>query len=105
MICARRRSERRACVDNMKKGLTCLALLAVGAQAAEQRFTTELWTDLRPIYERSLQHPFLKGVADGSLPRSRFQFHLVQDAHYLLAFSRVLSLLAARRLERTGRSP
>ena len=101
MICARRRIKRRASVERMKTGLICLASLAVCAQAmcaqaAEQRFTTELWTDIRPIYERSLRHPFLQGLADGSLPRARFQFYLVQDAHYLSAFSRVLSLLAAK---------
>jgi thiaminase/transcriptional activator TenA len=43
-----------------------------------------------------LEHPFLKGLADGSLPRSRFHFYLIQDTHYLKAFTKTLSVLAAK---------
>lgn len=74
----------------------CLALLALSCRAAEARFTAELWADIRSIYAETLQHPFLKGLADGSLPRSRFQFYLVQDSHYLRAFAQALSVLAAK---------
>ncbi len=74
----------------------CLALVAMGCQAAEPDFTGELWAGIRPIYARTLQHAFLKGLADGSLPRPRFQFYLIQDAHYLRAFAQALSVLAAK---------
>ncbi|MBI3693390.1 MAG: thiaminase II [Acidobacteria bacterium] len=70
--------------------------MAVCCQAAEVRFTSELWTSIEPLHARTLQHPFLKGLADGSLPRSRFQFYLIQDAHYLRAFAQALSVLAAK---------
>ncbi|MBI3667271.1 MAG: thiaminase II [Acidobacteria bacterium] len=76
--------------------LLCLALLAFACRAAEPRFTAELWSDIRPIYAKTLEHPFLKGLSDGSLPRSRFQFYLIQDAQYLRAFARALSVLAAK---------
>ena len=55
-----------------------------------------MWTDIRPIRERTAAHPFLKGLADGTLPRSRFQFYLIQDSHYLTAFARALGVLAAK---------
>ncbi len=71
-----------------------LALFSWNAQAAS--FTDELWRDIRPLYAKTLEHPFLKGLADGSLPRSRFQFYLTQDAHYLRTFARVLNVLAAK---------
>ena len=74
----------------------CLTLVAVCCQAAEVRFTSELRTSIEPIYARTLQHPFLKGLADGSLARSHFQFYLIQDAHYLRAFAQALSVLAAK---------
>ena len=74
----------------------CLTLLAVCCQAAEALFISELWNSIEPVYARTLQHPFLKGLADGSLPRSRFQFYLTQDAHYLRAFAQTLSVLAAK---------
>ena len=63
---------------------------------AAGKFTAELWSAAGDIYSRTLQHPFLKGLADGTLPRSRFQFYLQQDAHYLRAFSQALHLLAAK---------
>lgn len=59
-------------------------------------FTERLWLEIAPIHEKTRSHPFLAGLADGSLPRSRFNFYLEQDALYLGAFSRALSLLAAR---------
>lgn len=79
-------------------GLRVLSfLLALSyCQLTGASFTDELWSDIRPVYTKTLEHPFLKGLADGSLPRSRFQFYLIQDAHYLRAFAKVLSVLAAK---------
>lgn len=74
--------------------LLCLALVSWPARGAS--FTDELWTGVRPIYAETLEHPFLKGLADGSLPRSRFEYYLIQDTHYLRTFSKVLSVLAAK---------
>jgi thiaminase/transcriptional activator TenA len=72
----------------------CLALSCQLAQGAT--FTDELWAEIGPIYKKTLEHPFLKGLADGSLPRSRFHFYLIQDLHYLKAFAKTLSVLAAK---------
>ena len=44
-------------------------------------FTRELWTAMTPIYTQILRHPFVTGLTDGSLPRDRFVFYAVQDAH------------------------
>ena len=62
---------------------------------AEKPFTGELWAAARPVYARILEHPFLKGLADGSLPRSRFEFYLLQDGQYLRAFSQARERIAA----------
>ncbi len=72
------------------------ALMVPCCQATEPSFSDELWSDIRPLYEKTLKHPFLAGLSDGSLARSRFQYYLVQDAHYLRAFAKVLSVLAAK---------
>lgn len=74
--------------------LVWAVLLAAPAWAGD--FTGRLWSSIQPIYQRTLDHPFLKGLADGSLPRSRFEYYLAQDALYLGGFSRALSLLAAK---------
>jgi len=66
------------------------------AAAGSPALTAQLWTAAAPIYSAILEHPFITGVADGSLERSSFQFYIVQDGHYLHGFARALALLAAR---------
>ena len=71
-------------------------VLACWPSAAEQPFADTLWAEIRPIYAKTIEHPFLKCLSDGSLPRRRFEFYLLQDAHYLRAFGQALSVLAAK---------
>jgi len=71
-------------------------LCACWPSVAEQPFTDTLWAEIRPIYAKTIEHPFLKGLSDGSLPREPFEFYLLQDAHYLRAFGEALSVLAAK---------
>src|SRR5437660_5609013 len=59
-------------------------------------FAQELWRAIGPIYAAILRHPFVRGLTDGSLPRERLRFYVVQDALYLREFARALSLAAAR---------
>lgn len=49
-----------------------------------------------PVRERIAAHPFLAGLADGSLPEDRFQFYMQQDYLFLVQYCRVLALAAAR---------
>src|SRR4029453_8130805 len=60
------------------------------------------WRSIEPIYAAILRHPFLRGLTDGSLPREAFRFYAVQDALYLRAFARALSLAGARAPEDEG---
>jgi thiaminase (transcriptional activator TenA) len=59
-------------------------------------FTTDLFSSIQPIYQRILAHPFLLGLQDGKLSEDRFQFYVIQDAHYLKDFGRGLAILAAK---------
>lgn len=59
-------------------------------------FTSLLWSDLAPVFTAVLRHPFLTGLMDGTLPRECFRHYLVQDAHYLRGYARILSLCAAK---------
>lgn len=56
----------------------------------------ELWRAIEPVYAQTLRHPFLSGLTDGTLPESRFDFYLRQDAAYLDAFSEALLQLAKK---------
>src|SRR5581483_1340299 len=60
------------------------------------RFSTELWADITGIYDAILVHPFLLGLADGSLAQEAFSFYVVQDALYLRNYAKALATIAGR---------
>ncbi|CAB4899342.1 unannotated protein [freshwater metagenome] len=59
-------------------------------------FTAALWAAAAPVQGRILEHPFLAGLTDGSLPEDVFRTYVVQDSHYLKGFARALALAAGR---------
>jgi thiaminase/transcriptional activator TenA len=71
-------------------------LILVALALPAQDFASSLWKAAEPIYQKTLRHPFLTGMTDGSLPKERFKFYMLQDALYLRAYSRALSVLAAK---------
>jgi thiaminase/transcriptional activator TenA len=62
----------------------------------DESITQTLWNSITPIYEAILDHPFLRGIADGTLDEKAFRFYVVQDAHYLRDYARALSICSAR---------
>ncbi|WP_042407166.1 thiaminase II [Streptacidiphilus carbonis] len=60
------------------------------------RFTEELWQAAEGTYRAILDHPFLLGLADGTLPRAAFRHFVVQDSHYLRDYARALAVCAAK---------
>ena len=60
------------------------------------RFVAELRRELDPLWESILAHPFVRGIADGTIARRRFSFYLRQDYIYLIDFSRVLAIACAK---------
>jgi thiaminase/transcriptional activator TenA len=75
---------------------TLFYLLALPCLYAQQEPSAELWRAITPIYAKTLQHPFLTGLTNGTLPKQRFDFYLRQDAAYLDAFSQALLDLAKK---------
>jgi thiaminase (transcriptional activator TenA) len=59
-------------------------------------FTDGLWRDIAGLYRAILDHPFLTGLADGSLPPGSFAFYVIQDALYLRDYARALAAVASR---------
>ncbi|WP_218566131.1 thiaminase II [Vallicoccus soli] len=55
-----------------------------------------LWAGSEDLYAAVLEHPFLAGLTDGTLPRDAFRHYVVQDTHYLRGYARALRALAAR---------
>ncbi len=59
-------------------------------------FSQELWHLGAPVYHQILHHHFIAGLADGTLSREAFSYFIIQDSHYLRAYSRALSLVSAK---------
>jgi thiaminase/transcriptional activator TenA len=58
--------------------------------------TGEFWDNITGIYSAILDHPFLTGLTDGSLPQEAFAFYVVQDALYLQEYARALAIVGSR---------
>jgi thiaminase/transcriptional activator TenA len=52
-----------------------------------------------PVWGAIFEHPFVKGIGDGTLSRDRYEFYLKQDYVYLVDFSRVFALAGAKSWE------
>lgn len=74
-------------------------MMKTTAAAAKTRVSRELWAQAAPHAFRSLFHPFVAGLAAGTLPTAAFRAFLLQDAYYLTGFAKVRE---ARALGREG---
>ena len=59
-------------------------------------FMDDLERKAEPIREAILRHPFVTGIGDGTLDVEKFKFYVRQDYVYLVDYSRVIALAAAR---------
>lgn len=58
--------------------------------------STTLWNINRDLALECLRHPFVQGIADGTLPPPTFAYYVGQDAFFLEAFARAYSIAAAK---------
>lgn len=56
----------------------------------------DLWTANGDLTQACLQHPLVRGLADGSLEREAFARYVAQDAFFLRAFFRAYALAGAK---------
>lgn len=61
-----------------------------------ERFSTRLRRAAGPIWEAQHAHPFVRGIADGTLGLDRFRHWVRQDYAFLIDYARLLALAAAR---------
>jgi len=71
-------------------------LAPVVASRPDASWSAQLWLALEPAYEAVLEHPFLTGLADGTLPGEAFAHYVAQDVHYLRDYARALAVVAAK---------
>ncbi len=61
-----------------------------------ESFTSELRHAAEPIWSAQHEHPFVRGIGDGTLSLDRFRFWVRQDYVFLIEYARLLALAAAR---------
>jgi thiaminase/transcriptional activator TenA len=59
-------------------------------------FAEVLWKKAEPIWLRTINHPFVQGIGDGTLAVDKFKFYICQDYIFLVEYSRVLALATAK---------
>ena len=55
------------------------------------RTTQRLYEAAHPIWEQCHDHPFVRGIGDGSLDLEKFRWFLLQDYLYLFDYARVFA--------------
>jgi thiaminase/transcriptional activator TenA len=61
-----------------------------------------LWAANADLADTALAHPFVTGIADGTLSRELFAGYVAQDAFFLEAFARSYALGVAHSTDRAG---
>lgn len=61
-----------------------------------ERFTARLRAAADPIWAAQHEHPFVRGIGDGTLDPTRFSYFIRQDYLFLIDYARLLALGAAR---------
>jgi thiaminase/transcriptional activator TenA len=60
------------------------------------KFSAQIRQEADAIWQASFDHPFVTGIADGSLPLECFRYYVLQDAYYLSVFAQAQALGAAK---------
>ncbi|MGB3681664.1 MAG: TenA family protein [Rubrobacteraceae bacterium] len=61
-----------------------------------------LWEENADLAQATLEHRFVRGLADGTLPLESFQAYVAQDAFYLESFARAYALALAHSPDADG---
>ena len=51
-----------------------------------------MYNSIIDLWDKYNEHPFVKGLADGTLPLEKFQFFMIQDHLYLMQYAKVFAL-------------
>ena len=61
-----------------------------------ESFIKRLYSLAEPIWEAQHEHPFVRGIGDGTLDLERFKFWIRQDYLFLVDYARLLALAVVR---------
>src|SRR5690625_6482389 len=60
------------------------------------KFTDRVFNRVEPLWKAYLEHPFVKGIGEGDLEVEKFKHYLKQDYLYLIEYSRIFAIGAAK---------
>lgn len=60
------------------------------------KFSKQAWRETSDLFQRTLDLPFNRELAAGTLSTERFRFYIMQDAIYLVEYARALSAASAK---------
>jgi thiaminase/transcriptional activator TenA len=69
---------------------------AAREKGSTMRLSDRLHAAAEPIWAAQLDHPFVKGLGDGTLEEDRFKRWVRQDYRYLVEFARIFAWAAAK---------
>jgi len=59
-------------------------------------FSDRLFSNIEPVWQSYLEHPFVKGIGEGTLDKEKFIHYMKQDYVYLIEYSRVFAIGATK---------
>lgn len=65
-------------------------------ETAAQTLSDRLRADCAPLWEELHRHPFIRGLAAGTLPPDTFRFYVEQNLQYLPEYARTIATAASK---------
>lgn len=59
-------------------------------------FTDYLYESSKEIWDKYLEHPFLKEIGEGTLDKEKFRKYLIQDYLYLIEYAKVYAMACVK---------
>ncbi|KAJ49675.1 thiaminase/transcriptional activator TenA [Clostridium tetanomorphum] len=56
------------------------------------KFSERLYESVKEIWQSYYEHPFVKGIGDGTLEVDKFKYYMIQDYLYLLDYAKIYAL-------------
>ena len=56
------------------------------------KLTDKLRDSVADLWQKEIKHPFVQGIANGTLPKKNFQYFMKQDYLFLVEFSRAIAI-------------
>lgn len=61
-----------------------------------QRFSERVFKRVEPLWHAYLEHPFVKGIGEGTVDEEKFKHYMRQDYVYLIEYSRIFAIGATK---------